>query len=48
MMRWLQGYEAHVCPWCGGEVLVRDYLPIHMGVVCNGWKDKSGAWPEPG
>jgi hypothetical protein len=47
LMRWLHAYEVHVCPWCGGEVLVRDGLPVHMGDVCKGWKNKSGAWPPP-
>jgi hypothetical protein len=48
LMRWLGAYDVHACPWCGGEVLVRDRLPVHMGDACRGWKDRSGAWPPPG
>ena len=48
LMRWLRVYEVQVCPWCGGDVLVRDELPVHMGEVCSGWKAKSGVWPIPG
>ena len=48
LMRWLRAYEVQVCPWCGGDVLVRDELPVHMGDACSGWKAKSGVWPIPG
>ena len=37
LMRCLGAYEVRTCPWCWGEVLVRDGLPIHMGDVCRGW-----------
>jgi hypothetical protein len=52
MMRWwrqvlrcLGAYEVHFCPWCWGEVLVRDGLTIHLGDVCQGWRRKARGCP---
>jgi hypothetical protein len=33
-MRWLHAYEVLACPWCGGEVLLRDGIQVHMGDAC--------------
>jgi len=34
LMRWLHAYEVLACPWCGGEVLLRDGIQVHMGDAC--------------
>jgi len=38
LMRWIYGYHLEACPWCKGQLLVRDESAVHVGNACSGWK----------